>query len=353
MYNSVLKMKSSKILLLALAVSALFVASCHKDKDDETTSKSFSGTIAFDLPVYVSPGDSYTLTPKGLKDTVDIGYYWTASPLYTKNDTTRFLGDDSSVTGAYVFNVKDTLCQVSLKCVAFATGYYTSSSTFTCVIVSDNSITGDGIDRSTPRLVDTRDGTLCYYETIDTLDWFVRNLSYKEDGHSYYGCDAMDDVYGKYYTWNEAQNACPDGWHLPSNEEWLALANHAGYKGTDAAADFTSVAGNLMVNASFNGDRMWEYWPAVNITNSTNFSAIPTGYGVWNGTTFAFSGDLEYAAFWTSDESSDGNKGIYRYMYVESPTLYAAQADKDNFVANVRCVRKATGSGGGGEVPLE
>lgn len=32
------------------------------------------------------------------------------------------------------------------------------------------------------------------------------------------GCDE----YGR-LSWETAQNICPDGWHLPSDEEWNAL----------------------------------------------------------------------------------------------------------------------------------
>ncbi|MDR2541336.1 MAG: hypothetical protein LBD11_06335 [Candidatus Peribacteria bacterium] len=29
--------------------------------------------------------------------------------------------------------------------------------------------------------------------------------------------------YGNYYTWKEAQEVCPTGYHLPSKEEWQDL----------------------------------------------------------------------------------------------------------------------------------
>ena len=34
----------------------------------------------------------------------------------------------------------------------------------------------------------------------------------------------MDMIFGKYYTWTEAQTACPEGWELPSDADFVELA---------------------------------------------------------------------------------------------------------------------------------
>lgn len=97
-------MNLKRLMIMAAALClAVGAVSCKKDKDDDSaTSKSFSGTLSVQgvLP-FVLKGTTVTAAPAGLgKEKVDIGYYWTASPLYTKRDTTRRLGDPSSVTGA-------------------------------------------------------------------------------------------------------------------------------------------------------------------------------------------------------------------------------------------------------------
>ena len=66
------------------------------------------------------------------------------------------------------------------------------------------------------------------YKVIKVNDktWMTENLSYQTinswcyDGKSY-NCNE----YGRLYTWEDANNACPEGWHLPTRNEWNELQN--------------------------------------------------------------------------------------------------------------------------------
>ena len=200
-------MNLKRLMIMAAALClAVGAVSCKKDKDDDSaTSKSFSGTLSVQgvLP-FVLKGTTVTAAPAGLgKEKVDIGYYWTASPLYTKRDTTRRLGDPSSVTGAYECKIKDTLCTVTVSCTAYATGYYTKSASAYCTIVDPafgGSLKNDGVSKDMPSITDARDGNVYYYRKIGDKDWFVRNLAYKESGYPFRKSEVMDAIFGRYYT---------------------------------------------------------------------------------------------------------------------------------------------------------
>ncbi len=61
--------------------------------------------------------------------------------------------------------------------------------------------------------------------------WMAQNLAYKPDSGSYLAYDnELNNVakYGYLYTWETAQKACPNGWHLPSNAEWKTMEIHIG-----------------------------------------------------------------------------------------------------------------------------
>lgn len=81
-------------------------------------------------------------------------------------------------------------------------------------------------------LLDERDGQS--YKCIKMKDgkhWMVENLNYAINGSFCYGDDKVNcNNFGRLYTREAAVNACPEGWHLPSDKEWEILANlYGGY----------------------------------------------------------------------------------------------------------------------------
>ncbi len=82
--------------------------------------------------------------------------------------------------------------------------------------------------------VDARDGKTYKYTTIGGRVWMAENLNY-DDGEGGSSCVVKDDCFSKGRSYGIAKSlgACPAGWHLPSNEEWLELFNNVG--GIDSA----------------------------------------------------------------------------------------------------------------------
>lgn len=339
-----------KLMIVAVAVmAALSFQACKKNKSDDTytASPTIPGTLKFDAPVFVAIGDELNLVPRGLQvDTMDVGYYWTASPLTKTKDTTKYVTDPRTMTGAYKLTVRDTICTAILTCTAFAKGYSNKSYSRTITVVDpsmNGSILFDGIEIDALKFKDERDGKSYFYRKIGDREWFSRNLAWKGAGLSFQNCEVMDAIYGRYYTWTEAQTACPEGWRVPSDEDWFSLAQAAEYKGEAKDGNFMGIAGALMVNAYFNNTRMWEYCPEVKITNKAGFSSIPTGYGT-KASSASFTGDFEYAVYWSSESvapEGEESTGVYRMIYWQKPDVIRAAVDKTNFIAPVRCVRNA------------
>ena len=76
--------------------------------------------------------------------------------------------------------------------------------------------------------VDERDGERYRIVKIGCQIWMAENFRYKCDGaHSYkYGDDVFVKEYGLLYSWNVAEKIAPDGWHLPSYEEFCQLEEY-------------------------------------------------------------------------------------------------------------------------------
>ena len=334
-------MKISKIsLLLALALGVGFASSCKEE--EESVKLSFTGTLSFTLPTYARVGDVFYITPNveniSRSDGGDIGYFWRFSPGYIQNDTVKFEG--SSKMDVWKFEVPDTLCTVTVTCTAYADGYYNSQGSQTITVVSDTkSISGVEYKEGQSSFVDLRDSKKYSFTTIGTTDWMSTNLAYEGVGNSFLNCSAVDNIFGKFYTYSEALDACPDGWTLPSEEDWKALAETLG-SSIEEDLVIPGIAGSLMVDAYFNRAKLWDYWPQVKITNTSGLGVMPTGYCMPNSSSATFGGFGKYAAFWTATPFGEGNNAMYRYIYQDKPDVFASQGDRDGLSLSVRCIRK-------------
>ena len=115
---------------------------------------------------------------------------------------------------------------------------------------------------------DPRDGQV--YKTVKLKDgkiWMAQNLNFDVgEGCWYYDNDPKNgEKYGRLYTWEAAQKACPPGWHVPSDEEWWEMASYYGKAisfiktrtGSDGKAAFKALirGGSSGFNALLGGQR--------------------------------------------------------------------------------------------------
>ncbi len=118
------------------------------------------------------------------------------------------------------------------------------------------------------------------------------------------------------YDWNTAKTACPAGWHLPSREEWNALATTSGGKAAGKALKSTDGW-----NENGNG------------TDKYGFSALPGGGRGFDGN---FYGAGSYGDWWTA--TGDGSDGAYnRGIRYNGDNMDERDIGK-NYGISVRCV---------------
>ncbi len=343
------RMDYRKFTVLTVAVLAsLSLYSC-KDDDETETTPSLDGTLSFDIPSFIFKGSTHRMVPSGITHPEGgaIGYYWKVTPDMTVNDTTKFL--DGTGKEEYIHTFKDTLCTFSVSGVAFAEGYLTSSATKYVTSVDESingSLTDAGFTENDKEFfTDPRDGKKYFTCKIGGMEWFRQNLAYLKSiqnpvGMPYSNADAMSNIFGRYYTWEEAMNVCPEGWRLPTEQDWIAMANEISGGNFEPGETLEGLSGSIMVNARFNSNLMWEFWPDVKITNKSGLSVIPVGYATLSGGKVTFSGANKYAIFWTSTDSpADASQAVCRYIYWDQPDVMASTHDKTSFVTPVRCVR--------------
>jgi uncharacterized protein (TIGR02145 family) len=179
---------------------------------------------------------------------------------------------------------------------------------------------------------DPRDG--CVYKTItvDSLTWFAENLNFDTAGAVKNPEKSANGTgYGRLYTFGAAKTACPDGWHLSTDNEWKALLMHLGMNANDAGANGwngTDQGKKLKSTTGWHNDG--------NGTDVIGFSALPAG---WINADGELVGETEYALFWTST-LEQANAAYTRSLNFESDKIgHGGMTYKEDAAASVRCVK--------------
>ena len=119
----------------------------------------------------------------------------------------------------------------------------------------------------TGSFVDRRNNQTYPTVQINGKWWMAENLNYPTKGSFYYEDDKEEEEeditsktekYGLLYTWKSAQKACPKGWRLPSDDEWLEMTRYIGKNIVTKEAttyDYLIIGGQSQFNAVFGGVR--------------------------------------------------------------------------------------------------
>lgn len=314
--------------LLLMGVFLIFASSCKKGIPVLST------TAITDITQTTAKSGGNITSDGGATVTVR-GVCWSTSqtPTISDNKTT-----DGTGAGNFVSSISGLTANTTYYVRAYATNSngtaYGSAMSFT---------TQEGSSGST--FTDPRDGKVYQTVVIGNQVWMAENLAYLPsvnmvaDGSddaagSYYyvyGYDgtnvadakATDNyaTYGVLYNWTAAMNACPDGWHLPSDAEWTELTDYLGG---------TSVAGGKLKET---GTTHWNT-PNTGATNETGFTALPGGY---RGSYGSFYSIGDGGDWWSATEGS-ATIAWGRFMYYDYSSVGRDYANKE--VGNsVRCVR--------------
>jgi uncharacterized protein (TIGR02145 family) len=162
-------------------------------------------------------------------------------------------------------------------------------------------------------------------------NWF----SMTEPAYSWPNNDSLDiELYGLYYNWYvvESGKVCPTGWHVPAQNEWIALEDFLTMEGYD----------NVPITLASQ-----EHWPPGSY--SSDYYCI--GYNPSGNNEFGFSGlpaasrleDEDYydvygqASWWMSNEFSEFRGQAYKirnyYCQIKLPK------EKKNSGLTIRCIK--------------
>jgi len=184
--------------------------------------------------------------------------------------------------------------------------------------------TNDSSDSGT--FIDDRDGKAYRTVKVGTLTWMAENLNFAADSSVCLDNDESNcQKYGRLYNWETAMKACPAGWRLSSDEDWVSLA--------------------LAVAGKCNGRVHWKIllkklktttgWRGENGTDEIGFSALPGGFS-WSDGEFLSSGG--YGSWWSATEA-EGDATSAKIWEIASYS-YGRESDDKMHLRSVRCVRE-------------
>lgn len=158
--------------------------------------------------------------------------------------------------------------------------------------------------------------------TINKQVWMAENLNFDPASgvaRCYEDIEENCQKYGRLYDWATALSVCPQGWHLPSQAEWVALATYNG--GLEAA-------GARMRSAEDGWDTGLNYVAGNDIVG---FKALPGGYRTAND-----QGLGKEASWWSSTQST--NKMIIAYRVTYSSSYLSETGNSSEYQNSVRCL---------------
>jgi len=172
---------------------------------------------------------------------------------------------------------------------------------------------------------DPRDGKSYGVVQIGSQTWMAENLDYEIDGSACPEGDSRNcEKYGRLYTWEAAQNICPEGWLLPDSLDFAKLMEQVG--------------GPSQTGDALKSTDGW--FKKGNGSDAFGFKALPAGYrgAVYEGEGGAYDGIGGYAYFWSATETLDG-LAYYLFLDFSSKAAGLNAFGKGDF-RSVRCIKK-------------
>lgn len=181
-------------------------------------------------------------------------------------------------------------------------------------------------DAEANTLKDLRDKQVYKTVTIGEQTWMAQNMNYSMSSYSwcYNKSTSHCETYGSLYTWEAAKAVCPDGWKLPSDDDWNKL--------------FEEVGGISNAGTALKSVEDWEKMD----DGSTGGGTDEFGFAVLPGGTRDTKGKFNlrdsYGLIWSATELSNGDEAyVWRFAFDEKSA--GRSRDFKAGANSVRCLK--------------
>jgi uncharacterized protein (TIGR02145 family) len=226
-------------------------------------------------------------------------------------------------------------------------------------IYEENALDSSDFAQQNVCFADSRDGKKYRAVKIGDQIWMAENLNYAAEGSKCYNNDQANcNRYGRLYDWATAmalpdcglstscgdqityphRGICPQGWHIPSNDDWDKLMLYVdklisqAHNVTGSSLYYSLTAGGYL-KATSGWDSSIRKKDG-NGQDTYGFSALPGGTGASGG---GFYFDGIYGGWWGVSEY--GSNACIRSMHNSSDIVVWHCSDKEDYLTSVRCLK--------------
>jgi uncharacterized protein (TIGR02145 family) len=170
-------------------------------------------------------------------------------------------------------------------------------------------------------ICDARDGKIYRTVKIGAQTWMAENMNHcADDTWCYADSSSNCDIYGRLYQWTSAIKACPEGFHLPSRDEWDSLAAYAMEQAGDE-------------NNSLRSTESWDLDLVMPGNDVFGFNALASGRYYFRAFT-----DMGFKAYFWTNESENSETAYIRSLSGMINTMGFGNSFKDSGLS-VRCLK--------------
>ncbi len=181
---------------------------------------------------------------------------------------------------------------------------------------------------------DPRDGQVYGIKKVGNLTWMKQNLGYdmRDDSICYDDDDEWCSELGMLYTFDGALKACPIGWRLPTDADWMDLEKALGMPQNQLMVDgYSTTRGyreGLMLQVGGNSGLDFKI---------SGFATFSKGVPKFDG----IEGDRPRSYFWTSTTRNvNGQRNVYRRrIEANNGMIYRFMNSDAGYAVAVRCVQ--------------
>ncbi|HMT07793.1 MAG TPA: FISUMP domain-containing protein [Pyrinomonadaceae bacterium] len=181
---------------------------------------------------------------------------------------------------------------------------------------------------------DPRDGELYGIKKLGNRTWMNENLRYDMGNDSICYDDDGENCaeLGMLYTFNGAMKACPTGWRLPSDSDWMDLENALG------------MPQNQLMIDGYSTTRGYREGLMLQVGGTSELNFKISGFATSDAEGYSFDGrgnDRPRSYFWTSTAKNiNGQRNVYRRrIEANSGMVYRFANPAEGYLVSVRCVQ--------------